>query len=261
MTPHRPTVAVHKFSSCDGCQLQILNLEDEILELAQAIDFAYFLEASSATRPGPYDISLVEGSISTQHEIERIKQIRRESKQLIAIGTCATAGGIQALRNLADADQYANVVYPKPEYLSYLKQASPISEYAQVDLELWGCPINKNQLLEVFTAALQKRGPVLSQDSVCLECKRSNTNCVIVSKGIPCLGPATRAGCGSVCPGSGRGCYGCFGPMELANTESLSKILTAIETYPGEIQQLFNHISNFAPAFNEAASKLSKRAA
>lgn len=259
MTDNRPTVAVHKFSSCDGCQLQILNMEDEILDLVQVIDIAYFLEATSDTRPGPYDISLVEGSITTEHEVERIKQIRQESKLLIAIGTCATAGGIQALRNVASADQYAKIVYPRPEYLSYLQEAAPISDYVQIDMELWGCPINKGQLLEVIIALLQNRRPVLPQYSVCMECKQENTICVLVSEGAPCLGPATQAGCGAVCPTAGRGCYGCFGPLIQANTESLSNILTSVERYPGETRQLFSNISNFAPTFQEAASRLKEK--
>ncbi|MBT3712960.1 MAG: oxidoreductase, partial [Anaerolineae bacterium] len=182
----RPTLAVHKFSSCDGCQLQILNMEDEILDLAEVIDIAYFLEATRATRPGPYTISMVEGSVTTEHEIERIKKIRDESKILISIGTCATAGGIQALRNVADADEYANIVYPNPEYLSYLKTASPISDYVDVDMELWGCPVDKKQLLEVIVALLQNRRPVLLQSSVCMECKQAGTICVLVAEGTPC---------------------------------------------------------------------------
>ncbi|MBT7599571.1 MAG: oxidoreductase [Anaerolineae bacterium] len=252
----RPTLAVHKFSSCDGCQLQILNMEDEILDLAEVIDIAYFLEATRATRPGPYTISMVEGSVTTEHEIERIKKIRDESKILISIGTCATAGGIQALRNVADADEYANIVYPNPEYLSYLKTASPISDYVDVDMELWGCPVDKKQLLEVIVALLQNRRPVLLQSSVCMECKQAGTICVLVAEGTPCIGPATRAGCGAVCPTMGRGFYGCFSPQDGANTDSLSDILTDIERYPGETERLFNNISNFAPAFHEAASKL-----
>ena len=252
----RPTLAVHKFSSCDGCQLQILNMEDELLDLNEAVDIAYFLEASSATRPGPYTISMVEGSVTTEHEVERIKKIRHESKILISIGTCATAGGIQALRNVADADEYANIVYPNPEYLSYLKKASPISDYVDIDMELWGCPVNKKQLLEVIVALLQNRRPVLPQGSVCMECKQAGTICVLVAEGVPCIGPATRAGCGAVCPTMGRGCYGCFGPQDGVNTDSLSDILTDIERYPGETVRLFNNISNFAPAFQEAISKL-----
>ena len=254
----RPTLAVHKFSSCDGCQLQILNMEDEILDLAEVIDIAYFLEATRATRPGPYTISMVEGSVTTEHEIERIKKIRDESKILISIGTCATAGGIQALRNVADADEYANIVYPNPEYLSYLKTASPISDYVDVDMELWGCPVDKKQLLEVIVALLQNRRPVLLQSSVCMECKQAGTICVLVAEGTPCIGPATRAGCGAVCPTMGRGCYGCFGPQDGANTDSLSDILTDIERYPGETERLFNNISNFAPAFQEATRKLTE---
>jgi coenzyme F420-reducing hydrogenase gamma subunit len=231
-------------------------MEDEILDLAEVIDIAYFLEATRATRPGPYTISMVEGSVTTEHEIERIKKIRDESKILISIGTCATAGGIQALRNVADADEYANIVYPNPEYLSYLKTASPISDYVDVDMELWGCPVDKKQLLEVIVALLQNRRPVLLQSSVCMECKQAGTICVLVAEGTPCIGPATRAGCGAVCPTMGRGCYGCFGPQDGANTDSLSDILTDIERYPGETERLFNNISNFAPAFHEAASKL-----
>ena len=257
----KPTVAVHKFSSCDGCQLQILNMEDEILDLAEAIDIAYFLEATRDSRPGPYDISIVEGSVTTEHEVERIKKIRRESGLVIAIGTCATAGGIQALRNVADAEEYANIVYPNPEYLSYLKEAAPISEYVKVDMELWGCPINKYQLLEVITALLQNRRPVLPQTSVCMECKQAGTICVLVSEGAPCIGPATQAGCGAVCPTSGRGCYGCFGPAHQANTSSLSDILKSKERYPREIRQLYSNISNFAPVFHEAAKKLEEKEA
>jgi sulfhydrogenase subunit delta len=256
MSDHRPTIAVHKFSSCDGCQLQILNMEDELLDLAEAVDIAYFLEATSAMRPGPYDVSIVEGSISTPHEVERIKQIRRNSKLLIAIGTCATAGGIQALRNAADAEQYANVVYPHPEYLTYLKTTSPISEYVPVDMELWGCPINKYQLLEAISALLQNRRPSLPQYSVCMECKQRTTVCVLVAEGTPCLGPATLAGCGAICPSAGRGCYGCFGPLVQANTKSLVPLLKSVERYPGEAKRLFSNISNYAPIFREAAEQL-----
>ncbi|MBT3339130.1 MAG: oxidoreductase [Anaerolineae bacterium] len=230
-------------------------MEDELLDSAETIDIAYFLEATRDSRPGPYDISIIEGSITTEHEIERIKKIRRDSDLLIAIGTCATAGGIQALRNIADVDEYANIVYPNPEYLSYLKQAAPIFEYVKVDMELWGCPINKYQLLEVITALLQNRRPVLPQTSVCMECKQAGTICVLVSEGAPCIGPATQAGCGAVCPTSGRGCYGCFGPAHQANTSSLSDILKSKERYPREIRQLYSNISNFAPVFHEAAKK------
>ena len=225
MSAPRPTVAVYKFSSCDGCQLQLLNLEDEILDLAQAVDIAFFLEATSEMRPGPYDVALVEGSVTTPHEIERIKGIRREAKLVVALGTCATAGGIQALRNVADSVEYADYVYPHPEYLDYLATATPISDHIRVDLELWGCPVNKYQVLEVISALLQNRRPNLPQYSVCLECKQNTAVCVLVAQGIPCLGPVTQAGCGGVCPSVGRGCYGCFGPSVQGNFDSLVPLL------------------------------------
>ncbi len=256
MTNLKPTVAVYKFSSCDGCQLSLLNMEDELLDLAAAVDIAYFLEATRATRPGPYDIALVEGSVTTEHEVERIQEIRRQAKVLIALGTCATAGGIQALRNFADADEYANVVYAHPEYLHYLKTSKPMSDYVTVDLELWGCPVNKSQVIEVIVALLNNRKPNLPSYPVCLECKRRGTICVLVDKGIPCLGPVTVAGCGALCPAYGRGCYGCFGPAREMNFDSLAEVNQKLERYPGEAARLFRGVSGYAPSFRKTADAM-----
>jgi sulfhydrogenase subunit delta len=256
MSNKKPTVAVYKFSSCDGCQLSILNMEDELLDLAKAIDIAYFLEATRAQKPGPYDIALVEGSITTPHEIERIKEVRAQARTVIALGTCATAGGIQALRNFANAGQYANVVYSNPEYLDYLKTATPIAEHILVDLELWGCPVNKKQVIEVIVALLNNRKPNLPPYSVCLDCKRRGTTCVMVDRGTPCLGPVTQAGCNAICPAMGRGCYGCFGPARETNTSSMTAALKKLERHPGEIARLFRGISGYAPAFQEAADMI-----
>ncbi len=256
MTNLKPTVAVYKFSSCDGCQLSLLNMEDELLDLANAVDIAFFLEATSAVKPGPYDIALVEGSVTTEHEVERIQEIRQQAKILIALGTCATAGGIQALRNFADADEYAKVVYAHPEYLHYLKTSKPMSDYVPVDLELWGCPVNKTQVIEVIVALLNNRKPNLPNYTVCLDCKRRGTICVLVDKGIPCLGPVTVAGCGALCPSYGRGCYGCFGPAREMNFESLADITQRLERYPGEAARLFRGVSGYAPSFRKTADAI-----
>ncbi len=256
MSPHKPIIAVFKFSSCDGCQLSLLNMEDELLDLAEAVDIAYFLEATRAARPGPYDIAFVEGSVTTPHEIERIKEIRRESRTLIALGTCATSGGIQALRNFTDASAYAKAAYAHPEYLHYLETATPISQHVQVDLELWGCPVNKAQVLEVIVALLNNRRPNLPPYSVCLECKRRGEVCVLVDKGLPCLGPITQAGCGALCPANGRGCYGCFGPARSGNIDSLTLILHKLERHPGETARLFRGISGYAPSFRKTADAI-----
>lgn len=256
MTTKKPAVAVYKFSSCDGCQLSILNMEDELLNLAEAIDIAFFLEATRAQKPGPYDIALVEGSITTPHEIERIREVRANAKVVIALGTCATAGGIQALRNFASAEEYAKVVYGHPEYLHYLQTATPIAEHIQVDMELWGCPVNKAQVIEVIVALLNNRRPNLPPHSVCLECKRRGIPCVIVDKGIPCIGPATQAGCGAICPAMGRGCYGCFGPARDVNTDAMANMLLKMERYPGETARLFRGISGYAPTFRTIVDEI-----
>lgn len=256
MTTKKPTVAVYKFSSCDGCQLSILNMEDDLLDLADAIDIAYFLEATRAQKPGPYDIAIVEGSITTPHEIERIKEVRATAKTVVALGTCATAGGIQALRNFANADEFARVVYGHPEYLHYLETATPLSEHIPVDLELWGCPVNKAQVIEVIVALLNNRLPNLPPYSVCLECKRRGTICVLVDKGIPCIGPATQAGCGAICPTIGRGCYGCFGPSRDVNPGAMATMLRQLERYPGETARLFRGISGYAPTFRTIVDDL-----
>ncbi len=210
----RPRLAVFKFASCDGCQLSVLNLEDELLALGRALDIAYFPEASSHREEGPFDIALVEGSVTTPEDARRIVRVREQSRTLITIGACATAGGLQALRNWADAEAFKRAVYPSPDYIASLSTSTPISEHVRVDVELWGCPIDKRQLLAVLTDLLGGIPPRLPTHSVCLECKRRGNVCVMVARGIPCLGPVTRTGCGAICPGMGRDCYGCFGPAE-----------------------------------------------
>jgi sulfhydrogenase subunit delta len=251
--PCKTTVAIFKFSSCDGCQLQLLNMEDDLMALVGEVELAYFLEARRRALPGPYDVALVEGSVTTPEEAERIKQIRGQSKLLVALGTCATSGGIQALRNFADAAEYARVVYQHPEFLHYLPKVTPIAEHVPVDLELWGCPINRVEVLEVITALLQNRKPILPQHSVCLDCKRRGTVCVMVAKGSQCLGPVTQAGCNALCPSCGRGCYGCFGPMQNIDLQTLIPTLRTMERQPGDTFRLLRHVAGYAPAFHQAA--------
>jgi sulfhydrogenase subunit delta len=222
--PRKAKLAVWKFASCDGCQLSLLDCEDELLAVAGAIDIAYFPEATRGVMRGPYDVSLVEGSVTTPHDAERLHAVRRQSRTLITIGACATAGGIQALRNFKDVREFTQAVYASPEFISTLETSTPIKAHVNVDFELHGCPINKHQLLEVLTAFLNKRKPNTPAHSVCVECKLRGTACILV-RGTPCLGPVTHAGCGAICPAYNRGCYGCFGPMETPNTVSLSRKL------------------------------------
>ncbi|WP_199547244.1 oxidoreductase [Streptomyces sp. N35] len=220
-----PTLAVFKLASCDGCQLTLLDCEDELLGLAGQVEIAHFLEASSAVRPGPYDLALVEGSVTTTRDAERVREIRSASKHLVTVGACATAGGIQALRNFADVAEYRRTVYARPDYIETLATSTPVSAHVSVDFELRGCPIDKGQLLEVLTAFLSGRKPDIPDQSVCFACKRRGLVCVTVAHGTPCLGPVTHAGCGALCPAFGRGCYGCFGPQQDAALPVLVPLL------------------------------------
>jgi len=252
MVEKLPTLAVHKFASCDGCQLSLLDCEDELLAIAGAIQIANFPEASREVIEGPYDLALVEGSVSTPHDLERIREIREESKTLIAIGACATAGGIQALRNSRDVEEFTRYVYATPAFIDTLEKSTPISDHVEVDLELRGCPISKGQLLETVVAFLNGRAPVLPTFSVCIECKRRGNPCVMVAQDVPCLGPVTQAGCGAICPAYNRGCYGCFGPMESPNTTALGDRWLEMGVESRTVADSFHFFSNYADAFRKA---------
>ncbi len=247
-------LAVWKFASCDGCQLSLLACEDELLALTGAVEIAYFLEASRRVKRGPYDVSLVEGSITTPHDAERIREVRRVSKKLVTIGACATSGGIQALRNFADVKEYASVVYARPEYVKTLATSTAIAEHVPVDYELRGCPVNKRELLHVVSALANDRRPHVPSHSVCVECKLRGNVCVMVAHGTPCLGPVTHAGCGALCPTFARGCYGCYGPADTANTVSLLGALGHVAT--PDLERLLSTFNVNAPELRAAREGL-----
>jgi coenzyme F420-reducing hydrogenase gamma subunit len=248
---------VFKFASCDGCQLTLLDCEDELLTVAGEVEIAQFLELSSAISPAssedPYDVSLVEGSITTLEDAARIREIRAASRVLVTIGACATSGGVQALRNWGDVEEFKQAVYARPEWIQALATSTPIAEHVPVDFELRGCPIDKGQLLEVLAALLHGRRPNVPTYSVCIPCKRRGTVCVTVARGIPCLGPVTQAGCGALCPTYTRGCYGCFAPAESPNTAALSSLCRDHGMSPKDLQRVYQTYNAAAPAFREAS--------
>jgi len=247
----KPKIAVWKFASCDGCQLSLLDCEDELLAVVGEVEIANFPEASRAVAKGPYDISLVEGSITTPHDAERIHKVRRASKFLITIGACATAGGIQALRNFKDVKEFTSIVYARPDYISTLNKSTPIADHVFVNFELRGCPINKYQLVEVLSAFLNGRKPNVPPHSVCVECKQRGTVCVMVARGQTCLGPVTQAGCGALCPSYDRGCYGCFGPKETPNTASLSSSWARQGMSNPDLVRIFRGFNAYAEPFRK----------
>ena len=253
MGDEKPKLAVWKFASCDGCQLTLLDCEDELLDIAEKIDIAHFPEATRRNVDGPYDLSLVEGSITTEADRERIQRVREESGYLVTIGACATSGGIQALRNFQDVDEFVKSVYAHPEYIDTLDTSTAIEEHVEVDYELRGCPIDKSQLLQVITSFLNDRPPDIPDQSVCVDCKRSGNVCVMVAHGEVCLGPVTHSGCGALCPTYNRGCYGCFGPKETPNTDSLAEwSMEELEVDPEEMEQLFHNFNAWKKGFREA---------
>ncbi|MGA3243901.1 MAG: oxidoreductase [Bacteroidota bacterium] len=247
----KPKLAIWKFSSCDGCQLSLLDCEDDLLAVAENIEIANFPEASRQVVKGPYDLSLVEGSITTPHDAERIHQVRRSSKVLVTIGACATAGGIQALRNFKDVREFTSIVYATPSYIETLNKSTPISDHVFVDFELRGCPISKVQLVEVLSAFLNNRKPATPTYSVCLECKRRGTVCALVTNGPPCLGPVTQAGCNALCPSYNRGCFGCFGPKETPNTSSLAEYWRKLGMKNLDLLHLFRSYNAYAESFRK----------
>ncbi|HEY7347656.1 MAG TPA: hypothetical protein VH599_05005 [Ktedonobacterales bacterium] len=252
--PHKPKLAVWKFASCDGCQLSLLDCEDELLEIAGRVEIASFPEASRTRVSGPYDLSLVEGSITTPHDAGRIQEVRRASRFLVTIGACATSGGIQALRNFKDVREFTSIVYATPSYIETLATSTPIADHVRVDFELRGCPINKEQLVEVISAFLHGRKPNTPPHSVCIECKLRSTVCVMVAHGTPCLGPVTHAGCGAICPAYHRGCYGCFGPKETPNTASLSRRWDELGASGQTLLRVYRSFNAQAEAFREESN-------
>lgn len=254
-------LAVFKFASCDGCQLSLLDCEDELLTVAGLVEIAYFLEASSTMLDGPYDVTLVEGSITTPHDKQRIQEIRKQSKVLITIGACATSGGIQALRNWGDHQEFLQAVYARPEYISSLAASTAIADHVKVEYELRGCPINRHQLVEVIRTLAAGRRPRLPSHSVCMDCKLRGTVCIAVAQGVPCLGPITHTGCGAICPAYDRGCYTCFGPAHQANASSLTSYYHSQGITTDQLVPLLRNYNALAPAFREVSSKLDGRIA
>lgn len=252
----RPKLAVIKFASCDGCQLTLLDAEDDLLAVAEAVQISHFAEASSRLEPGPYDVSLVEGSITNPEDLRRLLQLRADSKFLVTIGACATAGGVQALCNFADHQEFMKSVYARPDYIETLGTSTPISAHVKVDFELRGCPIDKYQLLEVIASLVAGHRPRTSTESVCQPCKRRGTVCVVVAQGQPCLGPVTQAGCGSICPAYDRGCYGCFGPSAQPNLPSLTRQLVVNGMQTTEVAMFLQSFNAYSKSFSVESQRL-----
>lgn len=254
----KPRVAIHKFASCDGCQLAFLNAGEALLTLSSLVELVHFAEAGPVAPEEKVDIAFIEGSITTSHDRDRITRIRENSGYLVTIGACATAGGLQALRNFADASNWIEAIYARPEYIDSLSDSTPIKNHVDVDLELWGCPVTTRQVMLAIRQLLFGVVPAAEKEKVCLQCKRSQHVCVMVTRGMPCMGPVTNTGCGAICPAVGRECYACYGPAENSNTTSMGRRLAGLGLLPEDIARRFAHINNSAKEFRDASLEWSQ---
>lgn len=251
----RLRVAVFKFTSCSGCQLSFLNMETELLDLAGAVEIAFFAMASSSMKPGPYDLAFVEGGISCAHDVERIEMVRRQSGIVVAIGNCAVHGGPQALRNWLSLYELKRSVYPEPDLVECFPTSKGIAEYIPVDGLLEGCPVDKGHLQEYIVSTIMGKAPEISTRSVCLDCKMKANVCLLVAEGVSCMGVVTATGCGALCPSYDRGCYGCFGPSADPNLSAFSNLCRELGLSEDEVQRKYRYINSNAKAFREEADK------
>lgn len=252
-TPAKPRISVHKFASCSGCQLAFINMGEDLIQLSELVDIVHFAEAGPLAPEDEVDISFIEGSITTPHDVERLELIRERSRFLITVGACATSGGIQALKNNADSDVWMRSVYARPEYISSLSTSAAIKNHVKVDFELWGCPVDVRQMLAAVRQLLFGVLPINIEEKVCQECKRKNTVCVMVTRDEPCMGPVTRTGCGALCPSFGAGCYACYGPAENSNVRSLGNRFVGLGLSPQRVKQKFLSMHNATPEFSQAS--------
>ena len=249
----KPKIAIYKFASCSGCQLVFLNCENELLDLLGAVDISYFVEAKRDNAPGPYDIGFVEGAITCPEEVERIMEVRKQCKVLVAMGACAVTGGLPSLKNWKRLPAIKSEVYPQPELISTLETAYGVDAYVRVDAYLKGCPISKAELLELVVSSLMGKTPNLRAHAVCVECKLNENVCLLTTQGAACMGPVTSAGCGALCPTNGRACYGCYGPSNDANTPSMGEIFERLGLSRSEIVRKFRYFAGTQEPFKKGA--------
>ena len=222
----RPRVGIFDFACCEGCQLQIVNLEEELLDLITVVDPVQWREAMSEQN-GEYDIALVEGSITRPEDEEWLREIRARSKRLVALGACATIGGINKLKNRFNIDDVKRYVYGNAADMAHLNTAptKALDEVVTVDWKVHGCPINNREFAYSLRCVLAGKRPFIPTYPVCVECKMKGNPCRYEYNEI-CLGPITRAGCDAKCPSGGFWCYGCRGYVDNPNVNAAKDVMS-----------------------------------
>jgi len=236
----KPRVGIFKYTGCAGCQFQIIHFIERLNEVLGAIDIVYGkMETDSDAEEGPFDIALIEGAITEAEQADQLKKVRRNSKYLVPIGSCAVNGGIPAIKNMTPELEVEARVYEDISPVHSMK-AHAIGEYVVVDAVLRGCPAGERDLYELVTSLLLDKKPNMVEHCVCVECKMKGNPCILLTENQPCMGPVTNGGCGAMCPSNGRACYGCWGPMYNANSTALAVKFEQMGLPPDEIIRRFS---------------------
>ncbi len=221
----KPRVAIFDFACCEGCQLQIVNMEEEILDLISLVDPVTWREAMTEESE-EYDIALIEGSITRPEDEERLKKIREKATILVALGACATIGGVNKLKNNFDLEDVKKCVYGDAASMPHLStgMTKAVDEVVKVDFYVHGCPMTKSEFSHIVRSLAMGKTPTIPDYPVCVECKKRGTVCRY-EYGEVCLGVVTRAGCNAPCPAGGLWCFGCRGYAPDPNVEAARSVM------------------------------------
>ncbi len=245
----KPAIGIFSFTGCDGCQLELINREEILLDLAKEVDIIHFPLTQENNNDGPYDIAIVEGGITKKEDIQKIKDVREKSKCLIAIGSCAIYGGVPAMKNFLRDDEPELTVYSKTGFVDSIPAAG-IGKYVKVDFNLRGCPPNKDEFIEVVKQVLLGKTPKESSSPVCVECKQNKNPCFLLEKEF-CLGPLTYSGCDAICINNGVPCEGCRGPLDDANIAAEVKLLKTFGMTEEDVKEKARLFSATAKKYEE----------
>jgi len=236
----KPKVGIFKCTACAGCQFQLIYFIEHLKEVLGAIDIVYGkMETESEKVNGPFDVALIEGAVTEAEQADQLKVVRRNSKYLVPIGSCAVNGGIPAIKNMSPELEVQTRVYEDISPMHSMR-AHAVSEYVPVDALLRGCPVGERDLYELVASLLLDRKPNMVEHCVCVECKMKGNPCLLVTERVPCMGPVTNGGCGAMCPSNARACYACWGPMANANSTALARRFEEIGLPPDEIVRRFS---------------------
>jgi len=256
---NRPRIGIFKYSSCAGCQFQLLFFQEEVVQTLEAVEIVYGrMETSAGNADGPFDVALIDGAITEAWQADELKRVRQVSTYLVPIGSCAVNGGVPAIKNLEPELDVQRRVYPDVAPIHSMR-AEPVDRYVRVDAYVRGCPMSERDLHELVTSLLLGRPPHGSDYSVCVECKLKGNTCVLVARGEPCMGPVTNGGCGALCPSNGRACYACWGALPGANAPALARRFEELGLSPEEIVRRFSEFGFPALEFRTAAGPYQQR--